>query len=89
MGCVQLDLSVRTLFDGDEHRSDVIVTMDTNAHVTCEHGWVNFHAHVVNFEVRTRGKVYSPLTLRITEGETNDGMRMVTWLWDLLDKLTR
>lgn len=88
MGCVQLDLSVRTMFGQDEHRCDVILTMDTNAHTTCEQGWMNFHAHVVNFEMRGRGKVHSPLTLRIADEDAEDGKRMADWLADLLSKLT-
>lgn len=87
MGCMMLELSTRKLFVTDMHRSDIMVTMDSNAATTCEAGWMNFHAHVVNFEFRSKGKIYSPLTMRIPDDDAGDGERMVSYLTDLLAKL--
>jgi hypothetical protein len=87
MGCMQLDLSVRTLIGQDHHRSDIIVTIDTNAHTTCNQGWMNFHAHLVNFEMRSRGKIYAPLTCRLRNDDREDGDRMIKYLVGLLHSL--
>lgn len=87
MGCMQLDLSVKTHIGHDHHRSDIIVTIDTNAHTTCKDSWMNFHAHLVNFEMRTRGKMYAPLTLRIPDDDGEDGQRMIKYLVGLLQNL--
>ncbi|MNQ11612.1 hypothetical protein D3C85_245010 [compost metagenome] len=84
---MQLDLSVRTLIGQDHHRSDIIVTIDTNAHTTCEHDWMNFHAHLVNFEMKSRGKMYAPLTMRIPDTDGEDGQRMIKYLVGLLQNL--
>jgi hypothetical protein len=87
MGCLQLDLSVKTLIGQDQLHSDITVTIDTNAHTTCNDGWMNFHAHLVNFEMRSRGKMYAPLTLRIPNADREDGDRMIKYLAGLLQSL--
>lgn len=86
MGSIMVEVSTHTLLVADQHRVDIIITMDSNAARTCNDGWMNFHAHIVNFEFKSRGQIYSPLTLRITDDEAGDAKRMVGFLADLLSK---
>jgi hypothetical protein len=87
MGCIQVELSIRTLVDSEMHRRVMSITLDTNAHNTVKDGWLNFHAHIVNFEMQSKGIWFAPLTRRLLPEEQGDGRIMFEWLSKLYDKL--